>query len=59
MYIITSLINIFLSTYGEEGAFLFCFLLVVWVFFGGGGREEVGGLGLFVFFNVLISQASY
>lgn len=51
MYIITSLINIFLSTYGEEGAFLFCFLLVVWVFFGGGGgREEVGGLGLFVFF---------
>lgn len=59
MYIITSLINIFLSTYGEEGAFLFCFLLVVWVFFGVGGREEVGGLGLFVFFNVLISQASY
>lgn len=40
MYIITSLINIFLSTYGEEGAFLFCFLLVVWVFFWGGGEER-------------------
>lgn len=48
MYIITFLINIFLSTYSEEGFFAFCCCLCMC----GGGR-------LFVFFNVLISQVSY
>lgn len=50
MYIITSLINIFLSTYGEEGAFLFCFLLVVWVFLGGGGKRGGGRVRFVCFF---------
>lgn len=51
MYIITFLINIFLSTYSEEGFFVFCFLLLFVRVCGGG--EVV------CFFNVLISQVSY